>query len=65
MNVSKSIQISLINKGMSKGALAKAMEVGAPTVSRWCSGGQCPMYVIQKMAKLFDIQVSEFIALGE
>ena len=66
MNVSKSIKIILISKGISKGDLAKAMDVAGPTVSRWCHAeGQCSTPTVERLAKFFDMKVSEFIAVGE
>ena len=66
MNIGKSIEISLINKGMKKKELASELGVNNATISRWCTGdSECPMPKVQKMSGLFGLSVSEFIALGE
>ena len=65
MDISKSIEISLIKRGWSKGDLAEKLDVSHQTVARICGNKLCGGRMLANLAKLFDMSVSEFIAVGE
>lgn len=64
VNISKSIQHSLIDRGILKKDLALALGVSTMTITRWCRGS-CPIGEVERLAKFFNMPASEFIALGE
>ena len=65
MNLSKSIELALINKGIKKSELAVLMNVRRTHVSTWIRSGTMTMSNLVKMCGVFGMPVSEFIALGE
>jgi len=66
MNFGKSINKALADKEVSNTELAKAVGVNRTTISAWKSGEQIPrLQKVEKMAKFFNMEISEFIALGE
>ena len=65
MNTGKSIEIMLIRKGWSKGELAKKLGVSRTTISTLCGSKTCGGSMLKKLADIFEMSVSEFIAVGE
>lgn len=65
MNTGKSIEIMLIRKGWSKGSLEKKLDVSPATVTRLCASETCSGSMLLKLANVFDMEVSDFIAVGE
>jgi plasmid maintenance system antidote protein VapI len=65
MNVGKSIEICLAMKSMKKMELAAHLDVTRHTVANLCKSKTCSGKMLLKLCKLFEMKVSEFIALGE
>lgn len=65
MNISKSINLCLKDTGIMKKKLAEKLGVSAQTVSILLKSEKCTGEMLEKLAKAFDMQVSEFVALGE
>jgi len=66
MNIGKSIKYGLIKNDMMAKDLAARLGVTANYLSLLCSGGRMPSArILTSMAAVFDMPVSEFIALGE
>ena len=65
MDISKSIQIALINKGLKKKDLAKGLGVSTTTITSLCNSKHCSSRMLEQLSKFFDMPASEFVALGE
>jgi transcriptional regulator with XRE-family HTH domain len=66
MNVGKSIKIALINSEMKSKDLADKMGVSPSYISGLANASKNPSIVtVMRIAIALDLQVSEFIALGE
>lgn len=65
MNLGVSIKVALAKRGMSHKALADEMGVLQSSLSQLINRGSCPSTTIEKLAAIFGMKVSEFIALGE
>jgi len=65
MHVGKSIQIALVQRGMKKGELAKVLGTTSATISTLCSSKACSGKRLSELAKVFNMPVSKFVALGE
>jgi len=65
MNIGRSINVALAKKDMKKVDLVNAFGWSSAYVSRICKSPEMGMGSVQKLAEFFDMQVSEFIALGE
>jgi plasmid maintenance system antidote protein VapI len=65
MNISKSIQYCLDDTGIMKKKLAQKLGVSVQTVSTLMKAEKCGGEMLIKLADAFDMQVSQFIALGE
>lgn len=65
MNISKSIQIALVKKGLKKKDLAAGLGVSATTISNLCNNKHCSSSMLGRLAKFFNMPTSKFIALGE
>ena len=65
MNVGKSITIALFDKGMKKRELAVALGVTPHTVTNLCASKTCAGDRLAKLCEIFEMDASEFIALGE
>lgn len=66
MHIGKSVRIALVKQGLTVKDLAERMKVGVDRVyqlRRTRISASCD--AIEKLAKAFDMPVSEFIALGE
>lgn len=65
MNIGKSIEHAIINTGMQKKELAKALEVTPIQVSRLCAQSTCSGKMLDKLCTVFNMKASDFVALGE
>lgn len=65
MDIGKSIRLALAHKNMSKTVLAQKMGCKLPSVSQLCARSCIKSETIQKLANVFEMKVSEFVALGE
>ena len=65
MHLSKSINVSMAMAGINQQQLAGKLEVSAATVSSIIRRGTCHSDTIAKLARVFGIPSSEFIARGE
>jgi DNA-binding Xre family transcriptional regulator len=65
MNTGKSIQIALVNKGWQKKDLAEKLGVTRSTVSNLVKSSTCTGQALDNLCEVFEMKVSEFIALGE
>ena len=65
MNISKSIKHCLNDTGIMKKKLAEKLGVSVQTISTLMKAEKCGGEMLDKLAKAFDMPVSEFIALGE
>ena len=65
MNIAKSIEISLINKGLKKKDLAAGLGVSNTTIAKLCNTASCSSKNLDALSKFFELPASEFIKLGE
>jgi plasmid maintenance system antidote protein VapI len=65
MDVGKSIRVALAQRNMNKITLAGLIGCAAPGVSQMCNRPNVRTDTLKKLAKVFGMKVSEFIALGE
>lgn len=65
MNISKSIEIALIKKGIKKKDLAVGLDVSTTTISSLCNSKHCSSRMLKDLSGFFDMPASKFIALGE
>jgi len=65
MNLKKSIVICCAKKEVTTGQLASMIGVGSPRISQLKTTGTCTSDTLEKLAKAFDMSVSEFIHEGE
>jgi plasmid maintenance system antidote protein VapI len=65
MDVGKSIRIALAIHNMNRVALAVKMNCAPPGVTQMCNRPNVRTDTLKKLAKVFGMKVSEFIALGE
>ncbi len=65
MNIGKSIQIALIDKGWQKKDLASKLGVTRSTVSNLVSSSTCTGKALDNLCDVFEMKASDFIALGE
>lgn len=65
MNTGKSIKLALIHKGWSQKELAEKLGTSNVTVSILANGYQCSSARLKDLAEVFEMKVSDFIALGE
>lgn len=65
MNLGRSLYIALIDARMTQEALAKELGVSRQVVNNWCRSGRVGLNNLEKISKIFDLKVSEFVALGE
>lgn len=65
MNLGKSIQIARAKRGLQVKELAEKLGMKPTSLSQLSSQDSCTGATLQKLAKAFDMKVSEFIALGE
>lgn len=66
MDIQKSIRKALAEKGNTRRWLAKETGYSPGTVTLWMTGGRnITVEGLKKVAKVFDMPVSDFIKLGE
>jgi len=65
MNIGKSIVIALHDKGMQKQELATELGASPATVSTLCKNTECSGQMLDRLCQVFQMKVSEFVALGE
>ena len=66
LNIKKSIKLSLAINDMNQRDLAEKTGMSEGAISRLTRGNNgVTQYSLMKIAKAFDIPVSEFVALGE
>lgn len=66
MNIGKSIRVACAQNDMNQQDLSDATGVSTVTISKLVTGRtKCKQATLEAMAKVFDLPVSEFIALGE
>ena len=65
MDLKRSINISLAIAGINQQQLADKMGVAPSSISAMVQRGTCHTDTITKMAEVFNIRSSEFIARGE
>lgn len=65
MNVGKSTKIALIKNDKSLTWLAEKMGVSYVRASAYCNVENCATTTLQRLAKVFDMPVSEFCELSE
>ena len=65
MNTGKSIKMALIGKGWSQKELAVKLGVTKETMSVLANRYTCSAQRLDDLAKIFEMKVSDFVALGE
>lgn len=66
MNIGKSIKVACAKREINQVELAKLSGMSEATISNLVGGKtQCKQKTLEKLAKVFEIPASEFIALGE
>ncbi len=65
MNVGKSITVCLDERGMMKKKLAEKLDCTPQTVTTLIKSKECAGSMLGKLAQCFDMEVSDFVALGE
>ena len=65
MNLSKSLRLAIAKEGIKHKDLADKVGTSSQQVSNWLKSGSIKQSSITKICKVFNMPVSEFIALGE
>jgi hypothetical protein len=65
MDISRSVGICLVRTKMEKRELAKLLGKSKQTVSALCSAKTCGGKMLEDLSAVFDMKVSELVALGE
>ena len=65
MNLKKSMAMAMAITGIQNKQIASELNTTPQQVSSWCRKGAISQASIVKLAQVFDMRVSEFIALGE
>lgn len=65
MNLGKSISVARAKHGLQVKELAKRLGMSPTSLSQLSGQTSCTGATLQKLAKAFDMKVSEFVALGE
>lgn len=65
MNIGKSIRVALAQKDMTKTDLAAKLGIHLTGISQFSNRECVKSETIQKLANVFEMKVSEFVALGE
>ena len=66
MNIGKSIRVACAQHDMSRQELSKKTGISTVTISKLSNDkANCKNAYLEKFAEVFQMQVSEFIALGE
>lgn len=65
MNIGKSIEICLEDRGMMKKKLAEKLDVTPQTVTTLIQSKECTGPMLRKLSEIFEMKSSQFIAIGE
>jgi transcriptional regulator with XRE-family HTH domain len=65
MDLSKSLRLALADSNMQKKVFAEKVGTSQQQVSNWLRTGNIKQSSLSCIASVFDMSVSEFIALGE
>ena len=65
MNLSKSLRVAIAKEGIKHKDLAKRIGTSSQQVSNWLKSGSIKQSSLTDICKVFNMPVSEFIALGE
>ncbi len=65
MNIKRSFRRCMADKGVNQRQLAESLKTTEATVSAWVNADHLSTKNIERVAKIFGMSVSEFIALGE
>jgi len=65
MNIGKSLKISLLKNNMEQSDLADKVGIHQSSISRISCGKIITTETLERIAKAFNMKVSEFIAVGE
>lgn len=65
MDLSKSLRLSIANKGIKHKDLAADLGVHTTQITTWLKTGSMQKDKLQKVSDYFGIPVSEFVKLGE
>lgn len=65
MDLAKSLRIVLAQRGMQQKDLAEQVGVSKQIVSLWTNTGNISRVNLELICKTFEMNVSEFVALGE
>ena len=65
MNTGKSIRMCLAKEEMTQKELAEQLNVTPTYASKLCRQKSCGGSMLEKLADVFNLSVSEFIQLGE
>ncbi len=65
MNIGKSIKLAMVGREWTQKHLASLLGVHGPAMSRLVRSKECGGDRLRKLADIFGMRVSEFVALGE
>lgn len=65
MNLKRSIETALAQKGIKKKDLAKGIGIHQAALSRILAKNQCTQSMLEASAKYLGMQVSDLVKLGE
>lgn len=65
MDIGKSIRLAIAEKNITRAKLAEKLGCGRPNVTQMCTTGKVRSETLKRLADVFEMKVSEFIALGE
>ena len=65
MNLKKSVMVALAQRGLKQKDLADKVGMSQGSMSQLVGQTSCTGATLMKLAKAFDLKVSEFVALGE
>ena len=65
MNMRKSLRMAMAEHDLKSGELAAKLGVSVTQVSNWLRTGRISMRYMRLMCVIFEMKMSEFIALGE
>ena len=65
MDLKRSLEIAKAKKGVKNKDVSEALKTSPQQVANWCRTGAIKQSSIADLSNYFEMQVSEFIALGE
>ena len=65
MNIGKSVRVALAQRGLKQKDLAEKLGVSTVTACHLANDKECSGSRLRSLADVFDLTVSEFVALGE